>query len=420
MQIKGTRAGLLIGLTMITIASQFFRSSLAVIAPELIRDLALSPEMLGLAGGIFFLALGLIQIPVGMSFDRIGPRLTVAWVSGFAVVGSALMALADTGTELIIGRFLVGMGCGASFMSVIVMLIRWYPGDRIATMYARVFALSQIGNFFAATPMAWMSDRFGWRAVFGASSLLLLALVGFFLWAARDQPAGQPRVAVRGESLTQTLAGYLQILKVPHWKKVIAVHMVAYSTLATVMGLWAGPYLNDVHGLDAIGRGHVLLAMVAAQVVGMLVLVPLERRFNTRKRVIIGSALVVVAILLVLAAMREPPLWLAVGLLVALCGISTYSPIIIAHATSLIPPQLQGRGSAAGNMGQVTGSFLQPVITGAIAGLFIRTEVGYPPEAYRWIFLFMAAALSIGVSVYSRAPDLRPMGAPAAARARVE
>lgn len=413
MQIQGTHAGLLIGLALLTIVSQFFRSSLGVIAPELVRDLALSPQMLGLAGGVFFFALGVIQIPVGMSFDRIGPRLTVAWVSGFAVVGAVLMAMAHTGPELIAGRFLVGVGCGASFPSVVMMLIRWYPGDRIATMYARVFALSQLGNLMAATPMAWMSELFGWRAVFGGSAAAVVLVVGFFLWAARDQPAGQPRIAAHGESLGQTLRGFLQVMKVPDWKKVVAVHMVAYATLATVLGLWAGPYLHDVHGLDAVARGHVLLAMSAAQVAGMLWLVPLERRFNTRKGVIVCAAGGVIAILLLLAALPEPPLWLAVGLLVALCGVSTYSPIIIAHAASLIPPVLQGRGSAAANIGQVTGSFLLPVVTGAIAGLFTRAEAGYPPQAYRWIFLFMALALATGLSVYSRARDLRPVSSPA-------
>ena len=42
--------------------------------------------------------------------------------------------------------------------------------------------------------------------------------------------------------------------------------MVAYATMATLLGLWAGPYLHDVHGLDAVGRGHVILAMSCAQV----------------------------------------------------------------------------------------------------------------------------------------------------------
>ena len=77
----GTRAGLIAGLAMVAIVSQFFRSSVAVIAPELIQELGLSPQALGLAGGMFFLALGVSQVPVGMSFDRIGPRFTLAAVS---------------------------------------------------------------------------------------------------------------------------------------------------------------------------------------------------------------------------------------------------------------------------------------------------------------------------------------------------
>ena len=408
MNLRGTRAGLLLGIAAITILSQFFRSSIGVIAPELVRDLAMAPQTLGLAGGVFFLALGCAQIPVGTSFDRIGPRRTVVWVSVFAVVGAAWMAMAVDATQLIVGRFLVGFGCGASFMSSVVLLIRWYPPDRIGTMYGRIFAISQIGNFLAATPMAWMSEAFGWRNVYGATAVLVVAVTALFAWAVRDQPPDQPPAHSTGEPLAQMLRGFVHVLRLPDYKRVVAVHMVAYATLATVLGLWAGPYLHDVHGLDGVARGNVLLAMTAAQVAGMLWLVPLERRLNTRKGVIVGGALGVIAILVLLATLAEPPLWLAIALLVSLCGVSTYSPIIIAHAASLVPPALQGRGTAMANIGQVTGSFLLPVITGAIAGLFEQTAMGYPAIAYRWIFAFIAVALATGLAVYSRAEDLKP------------
>ena len=60
-----------------TILSQFFRTALAVIAPELIHDLQLSPRMLGLANGGFFAALLVAQVAVGVAFDKIGPRRVV-------------------------------------------------------------------------------------------------------------------------------------------------------------------------------------------------------------------------------------------------------------------------------------------------------------------------------------------------------
>ena len=188
----------------------------------------------------------------------------------------------------------------------------------------------------------------------------------------------------------------------------VAVFTVAYAAMATVLGLWAGPYLHDVHGLDGIARGNVLLAMVGAQVVGMLWLPPLERRFDTRKWVILAGGGAVTGVLLLLAALPEPPLPLAVLLLVLLCGLSAYSPIIIAHATGLTPPPLRGRGSAAANLGQVNGSFLLPVISGWIAGAFEQTAAGYPPLAYRLIFGFIAVSLAAGLLIYSRIDDLKP------------
>ena len=407
-RLPGTRAGVLLGLSLATIISQFFRSSVAVIAPELITDLSLSPRMLGLAGGIFFLALGFSQVPVGMSFDRIGPRFTLAWASVFAFVGAMGVAMAATGPQLIVGRFLLGLGCGASFISAVMLLARWYPFDRIATMYGRIFAISQIGNFMAATPLAWMSQAVGWRTVFWGSAAAVLVVVAFFVWAVRDQPPGQAPALRRTETLWQTLRGFAEVFRLPGYRKVVAVHTVAYAVMATVLGLWAGPYLHDVHGLDGIARGNVLLAMVMAQVVGMLVLPPLERRFDSRQRVIVAAACSVIATLLALALLPAPPLWLAVVLLVLVCGGSTYSPIIIAHAAALTPVHLRGRSSAAANLGQVSGSFLLPVVSGVIAGLFDQTAAGYPPIAYRLIFGFLAVALALGVLVYSRARDLRP------------
>ncbi len=404
----GSRAGLLIALAGVTIVSQFYRSSLAVIAPELIEQLRLTPQTLGFAGGMFFLALGVAQIPVGMSFDRFGPRRTVVALCVFAVAGTLTIAGATDGAQLVAGRFLVGVGCGASFTSCVVLLTRWYPAERVGTMYGRVFAASQLGNFAAASPLAWVSETVGWRTAFTAMAVITVVVVAAFGWLARDHPPGAALPPRRRESFAQTLRGFGEVLRQPGYLTVLGMHLFAYATTATLLGLWAGPYLHDVHGLDAVQRGHVLVAMTVAQTAGMLGLVPLERRLNTRKRVILGAASVVIVLLLALAWAERPPLALAVGLLVAICFASTYSPIIIAHAASLMPASLLGRGSATTNISQVIGSFALPVITGTIAGAFGHGDAGYPPQAYRWIFVSMAVALSSGVAIYSRARDRRP------------
>ena len=118
---------LLILLIAITCLSQFYRVSNSVIAPELTRDLGLSARQLGWAGSAFFFALFAVQVPVGMWFDHFGARRTVAVLSFLAMVGALWIAAAADAFDLIGGRAVVGVGCAASFMSVVFLCSRWFP-----------------------------------------------------------------------------------------------------------------------------------------------------------------------------------------------------------------------------------------------------------------------------------------------------
>ncbi|HAC57427.1 MAG TPA: MFS transporter, partial [Rhodobiaceae bacterium] len=53
-------------LCLVFMVSQFLRSSTGVIAPNLMEDLGLRPEGLGLLSGAFFLSFAFSQIPVGI------------------------------------------------------------------------------------------------------------------------------------------------------------------------------------------------------------------------------------------------------------------------------------------------------------------------------------------------------------------
>src|ERR1051325_5751567 len=136
---------LLLLLIAITCLSQFYRVSNSVIAPELVRDLDLSARQLGWAGSAFFFALFAVQVPVGMWFDRFGARRTVAALSILAMLGSVWIARATDAADLIAGRTIVGVGCAASFMSVVFLCARWFETRRLSAALSWVFAASNGG-----------------------------------------------------------------------------------------------------------------------------------------------------------------------------------------------------------------------------------------------------------------------------------
>ena len=135
-------------------ASQFHRAALGVVGPELAAALHAGPGLLGAANGAFFLALLLLQVPVGLALDRIGPRRTVAWLALPAALGALGQALAPDAAWFLAARFVLGLGCAASFMASVVLCARWHAGPGLTTALARVFALSQGGVLLAGAPFA--------------------------------------------------------------------------------------------------------------------------------------------------------------------------------------------------------------------------------------------------------------------------
>jgi MFS family permease len=391
-----------------TILSQFFRTALAVIAPELIRDLALTPRLLGLANGSFFASLLFAQVAVGIAFDRVGPRRTVGVLSVFMTLGAGLHAVAADGMQFVAARLVTGIGCAASFMSAVVLVSAWLPPARWSTGLSWVFGSSQLGILMAGAPLAYAASTVGWRQAFLGTALLAAAVGLLFALFVRDRPPGAPPPTAAADQ-PGALEGLRQILAIPQILPVFALFGVAYGSVATIAGLWAGPYLKDIHGLDAGTRGMVLTGMAAIQMAAVFAFGPLDRIFNTRKWIIVAGGTLTLALMTLLAALPAPPLSLAVTILTALSATSAYGTVVLAHMRAHFPNRLAGRGATTGNIAQLGGAALLPILTGFIPPLFGDTSRGYHADAYRLIFACLAGCLALGLAIYIvRARDIRP------------
>nr|WP_256476308.1 MFS transporter [Siccirubricoccus soli] len=383
-------------------ASQFHRSALGVVGPELAADLGAGPGLLGAANGAFFLALLLLQVPVGLALDRLGPRFTVAALSLPAALGALGQGLAPEGDWFLLARFLLGIGCAASFMGAVVLAARWHGGPALTTALARIFASSQLGVLLAGAPFAWASGLLGWRGAYALSGLLTLGLAWLWWRWAQDDPPDRPRPDRPAEGLVEALRGQLTVWRTPGLLPVLAMHLVGYAAMATVLAVWAGPYLAAEYGLAPGPRGAVLGAMGAVLVLGLLGIGPLERWLNTRKWLVAACCLGAALSLGLLAAWPAPPLAVAVALLVLLCLFSCFPVVVVAHGRSLFPDHLVGRGATTVNLAQTLGSAALPALTG--------WAVAVAPAAEAWPIAFgtLSACLLLGLAGYLTGRDAPP------------
>jgi predicted MFS family arabinose efflux permease len=387
------------------LASQFYRVSNAVIAPELMRGLGISAEAMGLMTGVYFLAFAAAQLPVGMLLDRFGPRRTMAGVVLLAIVGSVTFATASGFTGLVIGRGLMGVGCAAALMGALVTISRWFSEARFAFLSSLLYTLGGAGLLLATTPLAVVSTAFGWRGAFWLMGAVTTVLAALLYAVVRDAPGGRSARPGERESVADMWHGLRAVMGNRQLRYVCAIQFVNYGTVLAVAGLWAGPYLNDVHGLDGVSRGNVLLVLNVAMLAGVMGFSAVERWLGSRKWSIGSGGIASTILLLVLASVPSPGLWPAVVLLVLFGLVSAYVMLLHAHARAVLPPDLVGRGLTLQNVAVFLGVFVMQALSGFIVGAFGSSGGTAPETAYRAVFGVLALVTGAGLLIYLRCEE---------------
>jgi predicted MFS family arabinose efflux permease len=326
-----------------------------------------------------------------------------------ATAGGIIFTAAPNWPVLLTGRVLLGAGFGVMLIGSMVVISRWFPPDRFATLTSLVLSIGLLGNLLATTPLAWAAREVGWRPVFGAV-VVFTALATVAVWlVVRDAPPGHPFLARRAESPREMMRGLGEVLRNPSLPFILALNFCNYACTFTVQGLWGGPFLREVHGLTAVQAGNVLLAAVVAYQVGMVTIGPLDRVLDTRKWIAVAGTLAVAGILALLAALERPPSWVAIGSMIAIGYLSACSTMIMAHGRAIFPDHLIGRGMATMNTSVMLGVACMQTLSGIILGAFAPLADGVRSEtAYRALFGFMVVVLVAATAIYARVPDRRP------------
>jgi len=392
------------------LANIFIRSSMGVLAPELATDLSLTPEMLGLIASGFFFSYAVLQIPTGLMLDRFGPRLTVCGLFLLTVGGTFIFALSSSGPMMMLARLMMGAGCAGIFSGAFLVIARFYPANRFTTIGATLNSFAMLGTFMATIPLAYLVTSIGWRDSFLGIGVVMTAIAILAMATMRDQPPGVDAKArpERQEKLRDVLAGSWAVMRTPGILGITAGGM-ALSAGNTILGIWGGPYLNDIHGLNETERGSVLIFMAISGVAGHFLFGQASRVLNTLKGLVLGGALAIAAIMGTLALLPSPGL-ITVTVLLALLGLACGFPtILLAHGRAMVPDHLIGRGLSTVNTGiMISIALMQMAVGGLIGNVAVTATGGSSEMGYRAAFGFIAVMALVTFAIYLRVRDCPP------------
>lgn len=378
--------------------SYLFRSVNAVIAPNLQRDLGIGAGDLGTLTAAYFITFSLFQLPLGILLDRFGPRRVQACLLLSAALGAIVFAIGSNLSHLVIGRALVGLGVAGGLMSAMKAIALWLPKERWALANGVFMTAGGLGALAATLPVELALEHYHWTALFwGLSGLTVFASAMIFFVVPERQ--GTTVISV---SLSQQLRECGAFLADGRFWKIAPVSMMGMASGMSIQGLWAGPYLRDVGGLDRAGSAQVLFLMAAALTAGFtltgIAADRLQRRGIPLGRVMVWGVALYAVVLASLASGSmpiNPLLWIAFGIL-SNTTVLAY-PILSGQFT----PEQAGRINTLLN-GVVFGfTFFAQAGMGWLIGLWPRNaNGGYPVEAYQWTFGLAMVLLLLGLAWY--------------------
>jgi AAHS family 4-hydroxybenzoate transporter-like MFS transporter len=182
---------------MSLIMDGFDVQAMGFVGPEIQTAFDLSREQFGniLSAGNFGLMLGALLFTI--LGDRLGRRPVLIFGTLFYAVLSILTARAETESELLILRFVGGVGLGAVVPNATALIGEFSPKHLRVTLIMAITVGFTAGAAFGGFVATWLVPQFGWQSVFyfGGIVPLIVGILMFF-WL----PESLEFLVVRGKT----------------------------------------------------------------------------------------------------------------------------------------------------------------------------------------------------------------------------
>jgi AAHS family 4-hydroxybenzoate transporter-like MFS transporter len=420
---------------LVTVLDGFDLQAIAFAGPVIAQQWGIEATALGVIFSAAIVGMTLGALLIGMLGDRFGRKVAVALSVALFGVFTLATARAESYNELLVYRFLTGLGAGGAIPSVTTLTAEYAPARLRVRMIAVMSIGLPLGGVFGGLLAAQIIPIWGWASVFyvgGVLPLLLLPLIGKVL-----PESIHFLVTKGGEKANATVARILkQINPSGHYTEndrflapearlrgLLVKRLFDNGLARNTLLLWLAFFINllAIYFLMSwlpsilVNSGFLISKAINVSVLfslggalGALLLAQLMTLYGSRQVLTWFFSLAALLCVIVVRLAGGSPLILTS--IIFLSGFLTISAQIGLNATAagVYPADIRatGVGWALGiaRVGAITG----PVIGGVLASLQLDIQ-----EYFLFFgMLLLVAAVAIALLQFDDKPALQPGGKP--------
>ncbi|MEM7207941.1 MAG: MFS transporter [Pseudomonadota bacterium] len=279
----------------------------SVMTQELMRDFSVGAAALGSLSAFYFYVYAALQLPVGLLTDRFGPRKLMGVAAFLCAFASAIFAYSDSLWLASLSRGLIGGTVAFAFVGTMAIAGYWFKPSHYAMLAGVLQSVGMCGAIFGQALLRHVVEAFGWRGTILAMAVIavIISILIFLLVPKRTEAQKQQE-----QNLSDLIEGLRAVVRN---RQTWLCAMIGFGMAASMLafgGLWAVPWLRDVHGFSSVQAAGIASTLFAGWAIFSPIVGWASDRIGLRKPIITvgGFASIAAIATLVFATPSSPAL----------------------------------------------------------------------------------------------------------------
>jgi len=220
---------------------------------------------------IYFYVYAALQLPVGLTVDRIGPKKILSVALVVVTAGTFIISLANNDVVLYLGKIVMSCGMACIYVPLTKIIVAWFAKKDFAKMNGYVIATGNLAGIIATAPAFMLIDTIGWRGFFVLFGIISATLAMLCITFVRNRPRdiGAREIC---EIYPEEKESYGVYEKVPHkngimtvigsgrifWMPALAYFFI-FGAMMLFQGRWGSTFFKTMYDFDIFGLSPALI-----------------------------------------------------------------------------------------------------------------------------------------------------------------
>ncbi len=384
------------------------RVSPNIMNDELMLNLSIDAAALGGIIGVYYWSYAAMQIPLGITMDRLGPRFFICAASILCALSCFLFG--HTTNMYIAGfaRFLMGAGSACGLIGTIKLGTMWLEPKHVAKVTGLTMLFGTIGAGLGGAPLKTLLLSVGLEHTMELLGLLGLGIsVVIYLFVSNEPDLDHRDELPDIYANRNPLKDIMKLVKSKQAWFVAMYGMLMYVPITTIGIAWGVSFVEHANNVSETIAASVISAMFLGAAIGSPVFAFTSDILKKRKLPMLIGTIVTTTVWLAIFQIQNLPLT-AMYVLFFVAGFAyTAKTLTFASICEVMPLNMSGVSLAFVNMiVMTTGIIFHPVIGWLIDyshdGTMMASGIpNYTADDYRFALMLIPASLALSaVALY--------------------